>query len=905
MLSLKNVHSAKAAASYYEKDNYYTNPEESRAHSSWWGQGAESLGLSGPVDPQVFEQVLDGVLPNGVEIRAGTSGKDRVAVDATFSAPKSVSVLAEVGGDERLRDAHEYAVTKALEYLQRETAEARIMVDGERTTERTGNFIVAKFEHDTSRAQDPQLHTHAVIVNATQREDGAWRVLSNEALYEHKMAAGAVYRAELASEVQTLGYEVARTASDGRFEIGGLDKKDLETFSQRAAAIREAMREHGLEGGRATERAALMTREAKSSVSREALHGDWDARAKARGLNLTAIVEQAKERAGVERPLSDAREAAGEGVRWATDHVAERQSVFMQHDLERYAVQHVVGKATYQDVHKAMEKIEQTGDLIKLADTYTTFSALKTEHETIQLMRDGQGRVAPILSQQHVEQVIEGKNLTEGQARAVMHVLTTEDRFVGVEGRAGTGKTTMLNVAREYAEQQGYEVRGLAISASAARTLETESGIRSQTVAQFLSERDKSTVDGQKKEGRTMYVVDESSLIGARDAHDVMKSISAEGARGVFMGDRVQLGAVQAGKPFALLVDKGMSTEQMSEIVRQRDQNLRAVVEKAAVGRGAETITQLEQSGRLVEIADRSRRLDAVAREYLTHDQAGQGHTLVLTGSRADRSELNNRIRKGLKQDGLLTGVEMRTEVLITKDLTKAQVKDVEWYAEGDVVRFGKSYRSLQISKGEYGHVVALEPERHTITLKMERGGRTVEWQPHDHPNVEVYRGEERTLQSGDSIRWTRNNYQEGYRNGDLAKITIDEAGRVTAENRSGRQVPMDISTDRHWDYGYASTVAGSQGRTVDRVIYHADTEQIGTNREGFYVAVSRARDEVKIFTDNTIILRDAVRESRGQESSLEAIERHASIERTESPRQQTSAVSDGRQGSQQMELER
>jgi conjugative relaxase-like TrwC/TraI family protein len=213
------------------KDNYYTNPEESRAHSSWWGQGAESLGLSGPVDPQVFEQVLDGALPNGTEIRATTSGRDRVAVDATFSAPKSVSVLAEVGGDERLRDAHNQAVTKALEYLQRETAEARIMVDGERTTERTGNFIVARFEHDTSRAQDPQLHTHAVIVNATQREDGAWRALSNEELYKHKMAAGAVYRAELASEVQKLGYEVERTGSDGRFEIGGLDKKDLETLA--------------------------------------------------------------------------------------------------------------------------------------------------------------------------------------------------------------------------------------------------------------------------------------------------------------------------------------------------------------------------------------------------------------------------------------------------------------------------------------------------------------------------------------------------------------------------------------------------------------------------------------------------------------------------------------------------
>jgi conjugative relaxase-like TrwC/TraI family protein len=906
MLSLKNVRSAATAATYYEKDNYYTSSEEARDRSEWWGRGAEALGLSGAVDPQAFEQILNGELPNGEEIRQGTSGKDRVGIDATFSAPKSVSVLSEVGGDERLLDAHEQAVTKALEYLQRETAEARIMVDGERSTERTGNFIVARFEHDTSRAQDPQTHTHAVIVNATQREDGAWRALSNEKLYEHKMAAGAVYRAELASEVQKLGYEVERTGSDGRFEIGGLGKNDLESFSQRSAVIREAMHDHGLEGGKAAERAALMTREAKSSVSREELHGEWYARAKAQGLNLEEVVEQAKERAGAEQPISEARDAAGEGVRWATEHLAERHSVFAQHDLERYATQQVVGKATFREVREVMEQMERSGELIKLGDAYTTFSALKTEQETIGLMREGQGQVSPLLSREQAAQTIQGESLTTGQARAAIHLLSSEDRFVGVEGRAGTGKTTMLNLVREEAAQQGYEVRGLAISASAARTLETEAGIASQTVAQFLSERDKPNVDAGKGEGRTIYVMDESSLIGARDARDVMKAIIAEGARGVFMGDRVQLGAVQAGKPFAVLVDKGMSTEQMSEIVRQRDQDLRAVVEKASVGMGAETITQLEQSGRLVEVADRSSRLDAVAQEYLMHDRVGQEHTLVLTGSRADRSELNGRIREGLKEQGVIAGQEIRAEVLVARGLTKAQIKDTESFGEGDVIRFGKNYSSLQVNRNEYGRVMTVGTDSNTVTVQMERDGRTVEWNPRLHSTVEVYRGEERTIQSGDSIRWTRNDYEQDYRNGDIAKITVDqEAGTAMAETRSGRQIAMDLSTDRHWDHGYALTVAGSQGRTVDQVIYHADSEQIGTNREAFYVAVSRAKDEVTIFTDNSTSLKDAVRESRGQSSAIEAVERHASVKRTGNQVERSGEALERESTRQEMQLER
>jgi len=188
----------------------------------------------------------------------------------------------------------------------------------------------------------------------------------------------------------------------------------------------------------------------------------------------------------------------------------------------------------------------------------------------------------------------------------------------------------------------------------------------------------------------------------------------------------------------------------------------------------------------------------------------------------------------------------------------------------------------------------------------MERDGRTVEWNPERYSTVEVYRGEERTIQSGDSIRWTRNDYQQGYRNGDIAKITVDqEGGTVMAETRSGKQIAMDLSTERHWDHGYASTVAGSQGRTVDRVIYHADSEQIGTNREAFYVALSRARDEVTVFTDNSTSLRAAVRESRGQSSAIEAIERHMSVEHTGNQVERSGEALERESTRQEIQLER
>lgn len=906
MLSIKNITNSAAAGHYYEKDNYYTDREEARVRSVWWGHGAERLSLSGPVDQAAFQRLLDGQLPNGEEIRSGTTGRDRAGVDVTLSAPKSLSLLAEVGGDHRLREAHEVAVTKALEYLEREAAQARLRVDGETRTEQTGNFIVARFQHDTSRTLDPQLHTHAVIANATERQDGAWRALSNEKLYEHKMAAGAIYRAQLAIEVQRLGYGIEKTHADGRFEIHGLSKKQLEHFSQRSLTIREAMQERGLSGAKAAEQATLMTRSAKSEVDRGELREEWRTRAESQGIDFAHMMEEARERAGRETTRNEIQQAARVGLQWAIEHTTERQSVVARRELERYATEQVVGTATYEDVQRAIRQAERSGELIPLGDRYTTFQALKTEQDTIRMMQEGQGRVASILSHEQAQQATDGRSLTTGQQRALIHVLASQDRFIGVEGRAGTGKTTMLTVVRQYAEERNYDVRGLAISASAARTLESEAGIQSQTVAQFLAER-AGQHRGRMQDGeRTLYIVDESSLLGSRDAHAFMKAIEHENARAVFLGDRAQLAAIQSGKPFALLVDKGMKTEQMTEIVRQRTQELKQVVEQAAEGKAAETIAQLEKAGNLIAIIDRSARLDAVAGEYLNRSRAVQEGTLVLTGSRADRAELNDRIREGLKQQGVLSGPEIRAEVLVSKDLTRAQVRESTSYEMGDVIRFGKEYRSLTVGKAEYARVVRVAPDSNTIVLKMERDARTVEWQPHRNIAVEVYRQEERTLLDGDLIRWTRNSYEQDRRNGELVRVRVDsESGTVLARERDGKETPFDPQRDRHWDHGYASTVHASQGRTVELGIYHADSEQIATNREAWYVALSRAREEVRIYTDEAVTLREAVNESRGQHSAIEAVERHGAGDRERGHRDDLAADRHVASPSRAVELER
>lgn len=894
MMSLTRVTRA-SAQQYYSREDYYSKDAETRDASAWVGEGAQRLGLIGPVETEQFQNVLDGRMPDGGELTWNGRDDRRAGFDATFSAPKSVSLLAEIGQDIRIVDAHREATAVALTFLEQHAAHSRITEKGDTRTEHTNNLVVATFDHHTSRAGDPQLHSHSVIMNLTQRQDGAWRALAGEKLYEAKMAAGAVYRATLAHELQDLGYHIQVTHADGRFEVAGITKAQLDQFSQRSQDIRQAMADYGLSGAKESERATLLTRESKQDRDLDQLRQEWSSRAQDHGLDVKGLILSAQERADLGGERAASSRYAQEAVEWAIEHTTERQTVVKSVDLQRFAAERAVGKASFSDVQQALAREEREGYLIRVGDRYTTLQALRVEHQIIEKMKDGQHSLGPILDRQEAEQALSGHGLTGGQARAASHILTSSDRFIGVEGWAGTGKTTMLLHVREAIENSRVDLRGIAVSASAARTLETESGIPSETVAQFLHHPTAAAPEGVQR----VYVLDEASLVGTRTAYAVMERVEQENARAIFVGDRNQLSAIEAGKPFAVLVHQGMTTIRMDEILRQRDPELKSLVELAAQGKTVDTVGHLEETGRVVAIADRTERLNRVAQEYLGQSPAAQQTTLVLTGSRADRAALNELIRTGLKEQGVLSGREIRADVLVSKDLTKAQMREASSFQAGDVIRFGKSYQGLGIEKGEYGSVESTSLDRGTVSLRMQADGRAVEWQPQRHVAIEVYRNEERSVQDGDLIRWTRNDHGQDRRNGELARASMDaEQGTVVVRDHKGNETALDLKGERHWDHGYAVTVHASQGRTADRTVFLAESQQLATNKEGWYVAVSRARDDLHVVTDDVAALKEAVGESRVQSSAIEAVERHRSEEVRE-------LVSDRLSSGRQMEIER
>ena len=292
------------AAEYYAT-NYYT-ADQAVDTSAWFGRAAEALGLSGKVDQQVFTDVLDGKLPNGSVI-AGKDGVHRPGVDLTFSASKSVSLLAMIGGDKRLIEALKESVAATLVWAEKNVIEARVWDPelGRQIPEKTGNLLAATFLHDVNRNGEPQLHIHAVTANATLASDGKWHAVRNDQLYRSQRLLSAIHNADLRERVEALGYETvpAKRDIDGAFEIKAVSREAVDAFSSRRAEILAALAKENRGSARERELAALSTRRGKEPEPDAARQGAaWNETARAIGFDPSPLVESAMARAAWRSP---------------------------------------------------------------------------------------------------------------------------------------------------------------------------------------------------------------------------------------------------------------------------------------------------------------------------------------------------------------------------------------------------------------------------------------------------------------------------------------------------------------------------------------------------------------------------------------------------------------------------
>ena len=913
MLSIGAISSAAQGARYYERDGYYDRDDPGHHDaSSWAGRGAEELGLEGPVDPETFREVLEGRIPDGSGARLGRRGKDgeiqhRPGRDLTFSAPKSVSVAALVGGDERIVEVHDRAVKATLDWVERNAAETRMKDPETGTMGRLGGqeIVAATFRHDTSRNLDPQLHTHAVLANMVRGRDGKWRSMANEGLYDRQKLIGMLYRNELAAGLAKIGYGIEKTHADGRFEIAGVPREAIEAFSTRRAEIEAAMEARGLgETGaspRLAERAALMTRAGKRDIGREELQGVWARQAEDLGLDAAALAGGATRQPslpGLDAEAGNGREAeaepaspAAEAVAWAMAHLSEREAVFSRRDLLAAALARAPGRVPVADVEQRVAALERDGalhavDMPGARDSLATDRTVGEERETVALMRASQSRGRATMRGWMVQAHLSRGPLTDGQKDAVKLILSAKDRVVGVQGYAGTGKTTMLNRARTLAEKRGWRMTGLAPSASAARTLASEAGIATETLQMFLA-RNAGVAEGRltRKGARTMraafaktiLVVDEGSLASTVQARDLLRiARELRIPRVVMVGDSKQLDAVDAGKPFAQLQAAGMRTAVMDEIMRQRDPVLKEAVEASLKG---DIVRALERLGSNVAEVKADNIAGAVAARWLRLDPESRERTGVMAPSHALRQEINGHIRARLAREGRIHGPAMKSERLVSKGFTGAEKALAANYAAGDVVAFHRPYKRIGVEKGDERRVAGVDHATRTVLLDDGKGG-SVAWRPNEiggrRGGSEVYRAEGIELRAGDRVRWTRNDSGLGLVNSRTAEVAGIADGRVTFRLEDGKTLELGKGDPqlRHLDHAWASTVHAFQGRTVDSVIAAMEARHPNlTTQKSFYVEISRARDRAELVTDNAAELRGRLQAVTGERiAALEGI---------------------------------
>jgi len=964
VLSIGAVASAVQGASYYEKDGYYANDDpEHKEASAWFGKGAEALGLSGSVDPDTFRAILEGKVPDGSGTELGKRGQDgeithRPGRDLTFSAPKSVSIAALVGGDARIVSVHDRAVKATLAWVEKNAIETRLQDPETGRMVRVGDqkTVVATFRHDTSRNLDPQLHTHSVLANMVQGEHGKWRTMVNDGLYQRQKLIGAIYRNELAAGLIRLGYGIEKTHADGRFEIAGVSREVIEAFSTRRAEIKAAMETHGLgataDNPRHAERAALMTRATKREVDRDELRYVWHRQAADLGLDVGVFTpepgvsravpdrnagEQAPAAEPVDAAAPDAavteprlqlhldssaaadairrdvvdgrdspatvpttrtgpdvppdRRALTEAVAWAMAHLSEREAVFSRADLLAAALAYAPGTLTVEAVEREVAGLEKAGTLHAVnlpgaRDSLATDRTVGQERETIALMRAGEARGKAPMRRWAVKEQLSRGALTAGQREAVQLILSAKDRVVGVQGYAGTGKTTMLDRARTLAEKKGWRMVGLAPSASAVKTLAAEARIESQTLQGFLA-RNAGVIAGRlTKRGaremraafaKTVLVVDEGSLTSTVQARDLLR-IAAELRipRVVLVGDAKQLDAVDAGKPFAQLQAAGMQTAVMDEIMRQRDPALKEAVEASLEG---DIRRAFDKLGPNVAEADQRDIGREVAARWLARAPEVREKTGVMAPSHELRRRINGHIRDELAREGCLQGPAAAVERLVSKGYTQAEKALADNYAKGDVVAFYRAYKRIGVEKGDERRVVGVDGRRGAVLLDDGKGG-SVAWRPAQvggrSGGTEVYRSEGIELRAGDRIRWTRNEAGLGVVNGRTAEVMGVANGRIAFRLEDGRRLDLRPGDPqlRHLDHAWASTMHAFQGRTVDNVIAAIEARHPHlTTQKGFYVEISRARDRAELVTDDASELRAQLQAVTGERiAALEGI---------------------------------
>jgi conjugative relaxase-like TrwC/TraI family protein len=852
------------AETYFDEhlshNDYYTQAETEHGH--WIGAGAERLGLQpgGIVTRETFLKLCDNQHPEtGEQLTPQQFRERRIYFDFVCSPPKSVSILAVTMNDLRIIEAHKEASGIALRELE-QFAATRIRKGGIEEGDRvTGNLVGAAFVHTTSRALDPQLHTHFVLFNCTwDKTEQRWKALQTGDMFGAINYGTAVYRNELAKRLHRLGYSTRRTGS--AFEIEGVEAKFIERFSKRSQQRDMAVKRQEAKLGR------KLTKQEVAHVVHQSrpkkMKGASDEQVRERQLGEIGFFEKRVLRKVVAAadglPVSPSQivtESAA--VDHGIAHVFERASVVPRHKILEAALVKGYGQL---DLEQLKKNLADDANLVRVGLEVSTREILAKELYLIRSVSTGIESVAPVTNRYEPPD-----RLGPDQRKVLAHVLTSPDRFTGFRGLAGSGKSTALVELARALCHRGYDSVFCAPTASAADTLRKEVSYlaKTMTLQKLLADPNAQ----YRFSSGSVIVLDEAGAVGLDNMVKLFELARLKNCRVIMSGDTGQHASVPRGDALRILEQySNYRFSELTTIRRQKPAAFRQVVELAAAKQTDKAFAKLMELGAVTEVpadarqTDNGRLYQKAADAYVSATKQGRS-ALLVSPTWAEIDAVTEKVREALKTDGVISKNDETVTVFDSFSWTEAQKKNAGQYEPGQRLRFIRKTRKFD--RGETVEIAAVVENG----LRVRRpDGTEVDFIPASAASTfDVGEARELKVTAGDWLLLQANHGRD-FINGERVQVREIQNGRIALAD--GRQIPTGFNTFTH---GYAVTSHSSQSKTVDEVLLVASSRSFAAvNREQFYVSISRGRERVHVFTDDAGLLARRVTDSHERKAAVE-----------------------------------
>ena len=720
-------------AKYYgdlaKKDDYYSSDSGDKEPPGYWlGGGAVALDLYGEVSAEQLQNGFTGYHPQTGEQLAKNAGEShKPGWDCTYSAPKTVSAIWAVADAEmksKIEAAHQKSVAFSVDYLEREAAATRHGKDGHVRVAacENGGLVVAVFQHSTSRNQDPQLHSHCLVLNMNR--DGRGIDLDTS----HKMAVGALYRTELAHQLKEIGFEIER--DDKSFKVAGVPEALVEQWSSRRTEILIKMAEAGTSGSSAAQQATLETRTKKSAIDKETLTDKWASQAREHGFDFDKVNQLADRTNQVEK----LPEQPKDGVDIVNELTVQNATFTKIQALHQTALDGQGKLSGQQTLDRAELVLSVENGAVSLGivtrdqaaasnqksgDRYTTEAVLKMEKEMLLTAGTLAQKEGFEVDQANVKEFAQTKGLSVQQTAALEH-LTKPNHAAVLQGWAGAGKSYLLDAARQSWQAEGFEVRGASLSNAAAQNLQSEAGIKSTSIAKLQFDLAQGDVQLTNK---TVLVLDEAGMVGTRQMADLVQKCEQAGAKIVLVGDTNQLQPIEAGAAMRAIGER-IGIVELNEVRRQTNQIDKDIAADFRFGRAGDALQKIDDLGRLKVEKNMDVAQDKAVANFLKDRDEGK-ISLLIAATRAEVSHLNQKVRAELQASGSVSREQMACP-------TSQGYRN---FSEGDRVVFGQKHNfggrgneSKTVINGSTGTVSqAFEDDgKPTLTVTLDKSGQTV-----------------------------------------------------------------------------------------------------------------------------------------------------------------------------------